>query len=440
MLRKSCALLGFVRGGFAVGSRGGKHQGYAPTQFLYRFAGKQGPGPVLMKYWWTLGCFPTGLEVPFRLGEFHQTYVKQHVPQELEEWLMAIVKDPVEIIVNGTDEFVAAFDAIPEPEATRHRRAQTFAVHTVVKPLQVAFHELGVEVPAAAVRGCAAKPRLRRQLLNALHDYSAEVKAHASTPHRRWAAAELEASDAAAAPPQLAADEQPATHGITETGASSIGAVLSVDKDRTARDEHLLVEAVTTLAEASDTMHRHDHAASLLRSAFRFAHDDRTKSNVHANLATSLNKAGEFKQAEEHAKEAVLLSRSPRGFANWSVAVAYQDDYDTAGRILEDGLAEHPDNVVLQRVHKGLARAMCGKETVRPEARGARYHTTEQTRRGSLSQPGIMFDNQFDLVRFEGRLVPFKLDPTTNSLGSIMRRAGNMHNTGITSTSLVEPV
>jgi hypothetical protein len=188
MLRQSVRRLAYVNKGFAVGSKGQKHQAFLAPTFLYRFPGKQGPGPVLMKYMHTLGCFPTGLETPIRIADFERTYLQEHIPLEVEEWLGCFLQSPILSIQQNVDAALQAIDLIARPAQTLHRRAIPIdGLLNAVKPVQQALAEVGFEVPAAAVRFALQRPTLRKQLALSLTDWSIEVGQTGSTPHRRMA-------------------------------------------------------------------------------------------------------------------------------------------------------------------------------------------------------------------------------------------------------------
>jgi Flp pilus assembly protein TadD len=207
-----------------------------------------------------------------------------------------------------------------------------------------------------------------------------------------------------------------------------------------ARDEALLVQSLCTLAEGCDRARFGNTTAAerLLRRARGFARDDpEVAAPVESNLASVCNRAGRFAEAEEHAREAVLLARKPHAYANWATAVAYQDDLDRALEIAEEGRSYHPDSLVLESTFKSLAATATGREAVPQPARGMRYHRAEQRAAAALSGKGVLFGGQWDFVSFRGKLTNPVMDPSSQDLGTAMRRA-NIATVHISTTNIEE--
>lgn len=410
MLRRTLLRRAFVTA-MPIGSKGQKHMYFAPVKFLYRYPGNyKNPGPVLMKYWWTLGMFPTGLTAPFRFQEFVDNYKALHMPDDVERWLESFLVQPATALAPNAREFAKRLEALPVATPTLHKRANVVGVPRAAEPLQLAMRELGLEVPTVAVRAVAERPALRRRLVTSVAEYGDTVAESGSTPHRRWAARELAEKeegtqallDATAEQPTLLSqhDAHPDSDtspdkGITEAAASAVHAANELP---TQPDEALLVETLTTLAVGCDRMQRHAAAEALLQAALGFAHDDELAAEVHSNLASACNKNGHFGEAVAHGQAAALRARSAKGFANWAVATAYLDDVDGAAEICQRGLAEHPESAVLKSVETTLARHMTGRVATAPAARGKRYHAPAQTQRGLLEAQGEHFMNETDIV------------------------------------------
>lgn len=488
MLSRNPLLLSYVRGGFGIYSRHQKHQSYAPVPYLYRFPGKRGPGPVLMKYWHTLGQFPTGLEVPFRLEEFHQNYIRQHVPAELEDWLRCVVYDPAETLTSHMEVFMTRLQNAPAPKRSNSvlSRSNMFDAKNVHAPLQKAFDEFGVEIPVIAVRAVASSPRLREDMLDVCFAYRETVAQIGSTPHRRWAAIsafqeqgeEGKKSQTLIAPTlfppvnsnisqnNLSSSLPSLTPDQTEVVGKTLSSVLTFpvalkqndnnnnDHDdgksnssffEAAPDEILAAKMLTTLAEGC---HRGaqgrsaDAATKLLEAALNFAREDhRVAGCTHTNLANAYSAQGDFKKAELHAKEALLRDgANPRAYAAWSVATALQDDLDSALQISADALQEHPTSDVLKQVYEEIARAASGRTATPEHARGKRYQLQSQCNTAMRLGGGKLFDNGFDWARTpDSKLrLSMPLDPTYAGMGTMVKRAPEMSTGPLVNTNIEE--
>ncbi|AIN98432.1 hypothetical protein LPMP_221370 [Leishmania panamensis] len=164
-----------------------KHTSLNPTMYLYRFAGPHGPGPYVMKYWWTLGCLPTGLGRPFRLSEFLAEYQQQHVPIEVEEWLKCFVRNPYEELADATSELLKYLEEVPRRENTRGYRSIESGVSSFAAPLAKFERQLNVRVPSLALRAALGSASLRERLKDDLFEYRESLRLCGSTPHRRLA-------------------------------------------------------------------------------------------------------------------------------------------------------------------------------------------------------------------------------------------------------------
>jgi Tfp pilus assembly protein PilF len=450
-MQRTLITLSFVNG-FSVGSKHQKFSALAPANFLYRLPNSKGAGPVLMKYFHTLGTFPTGLEIPIRIGEFEQTYLREHVPLEVEEWLACFIRRPVDSISINVAAAIAAMEACAKPVPALHRRALPMqGVLEAVSPVQLAFAEVGIDVPAVAVRFAVQRPQLRKQLIGCLGEWASVVREQGSTPHRRLAARqammggamELEddmepgqrslADEASSSSPALPASSTSSDAAelltfqqdpTTAKGLSLLRAAVSPNQG-SAPDERLVLEAVTVMAEAAQREARHDLAERLLRDGLRLAHDEETEGFARANYSCALTGCGRYGEAEAEAREAVLLSRRPQAYASWSVAVAYQDDMDRAAEILEEGLQAHPGDATLEAASANLSRAMTGKLATPEHARGLRSHGVQAERSALPLAIGKYYHNPTDAQRIGGRLVHSTLDPTSAGLGQQVRRTGS---------------
>lgn len=471
-MRRTVTLRSYQRGNWCPGSKHQKHQSFNPTLFLYRFAGPHGPGPYTMKYWWTLGCFPTGLGVPFRLSEFLQTYCTEHVPAEVEEWLNCFVKHPAESLVPNLERLLEATESVAEVEECEGYTAVEPSIAALLAPLKALESSWMVTVSPSAVRAVMSDRRLRSRMVDELYDYKEAVKSVGSTPHRRAGLAMLEGShyDVTTAPSDdglkfLASvlkqlppsNPHQATVGSIvandalgrQTGSSSdaltpaarqaVGIATSSLPSSTADDEKRLIRLMTTFAEGSMKRRRYGDACNLLSSMLLFSHDDDVRGEVHSNLASAFNMDGRFKDAEFHGMEAAMLKASPRGYANWATSVAYQDDFEKATRIINDALAIHVGNDMLEHTRAAICAAATMSREVPIEMRGLRAHLPSQQRRGLEEGQGRGHDNEFDSVIFNQKQYAAKMDPRSIELGSVFRRTGDFGG-HIASTKTMEPL
>lgn len=465
-MQRTTVHLSWVRGGTHPGAKHQKHVSLVPTQYLYRFPQNPSlPGPNVMKYYWTLGCFPTGLQSPFRLWEFLAEYRSGHIPEEVEEFLRRHIQDPVESVDEAVRALMAGMGQLPNAVAGAAYTAQLPMVSAALPQLKAVEKELGIEVPAVCLRGVAGDRHLKARALDDLYDYSSSLREGGSTPHRRamrslmekasiqsgGAAEELFLPDLAyyqqlpagpssehAAAATLSAG---GAEGEKESGASSastsasspssdasppalrpshgtIAAALNVEKNTTAPDERALIRLLTTFGEGAMRAKRYDAAATVLESALLFANDDDTRSTVHNNLATACNRSGEFKTAEHNAREAVLLNHSKKAFANLGVALAYQHREDEALSVLSDAAAIYAGDAEIAETQKQVLAFAAGRPT--PKSLSAatvggastRYYSNTSRQRAIANGVGNNFGNQFDEVAFNEKKINATLNPS----------------------------
>ncbi|KPA85802.1 putative mitochondrial hypothetical protein [Leptomonas pyrrhocoris] len=402
-----------------------------PTMYLYRFAGPRGPGPYVMKYWWTLGCFPTGLERPFRLDEFLCTYQQQHVPAEMEDWLSCFVKSPFEELKCATSELLHQLEEVPSTEKTRGYCSIESGVVSFAAPLAKIEKQLGVRIPSLAVRAALGSSALRERLKDDLYEYNVSLSECGSTPHRRLARASFEDTLAIKSGEEENKDVTGATADIPAPLGQAIGSYVSPDA-HTAPDEKKLLRLLTTLSEGCVLKGDYESAFSILSTSLNFSHDDSTDSVVHANASTAALLNGQFREAEFHARQAALLEpqleatkkTGGRGYALWATATAFQDDFERATRVTEKGMELFPDNAELQTLHEKLV--VMQNRNVPSSLKGLLIHSKAQQSRGLLHGSGRSFDNEFDWIVFKNKLYPSKMNPSTNEMGSVFRRVGDL--------------
>ncbi|RNF00283.1 hypothetical protein TraAM80_07683 [Trypanosoma rangeli] len=409
-----------------------------PTLYLYRFPGPRGPGPYTMKYWWTLGCFPTGREMPFRLQEFLLTYQQEHVPIEVEEWLRCFVKDPLQELQNASKALFDAAEASPEMESTRGYRAIQPSIIPLLAPMEKFGRQLGVKISPTGLRAVLSNTTLKERFLDDLFEYQEILEKEGSTPHRRLARRSLEKL----LPEGEAGESFVSTQQIVPVSknlGNFVGAVIS-PPDTTAADERKLIHLLTTISEGCAGCGHYDDARSMLAGALMFCHDADAQAVTHANLAISSFLNGDFREAEYNGREAALLqpeakyvsSAGARGYAVWAAAVAYQDDFDRAERIIHDALALYSGNEELKNMSAQLQKIRVAQASLSysgevPELlRGSRCHLPSQQSKALAKGNGKGFDNEFDWVLFKNKLYPSKMNPSTNEMGSVFRRVGDM--------------
>jgi hypothetical protein len=379
-----------------------------------------------MKYWWTLGCFPTGLNAPFRLLEFLATYKQQHVPSEVEEWLDYYIADPAETIEQTIEELLLSLDRIEYPEEAVGYESYEPSIVPVLKPL-VKFEEtVGVRLDRVSVRATLSTKPLRERLLCEIFDYRDAVREGGSTIHRRMGRLSI-TEDSEAPQPYLSAGPSSPVPELSEPIKMSCGAALNVPTC-TAVDERCLINVISTVAEGACRKRRYDAAAEMLAEALMFAYDDDTAGNVHCMLSSARNLGGRYHDAALHGREAALLTKSPRGFANWAVATAYMDNFEQAISIVDQGLLVHKNDELLLWTRNSIEneRAKLPLGSVPMDLRKSRVHSPARYARGVEEASGRGHMNEFDTVVFKNKIYARKLDPTTMEMGSVFRRVGDV--------------
>lgn len=386
-----------------------------------------------MKYWWTLGSFPTGLDVPFRLNEFLTTYKQQHVPLEVEEWLTCFLHEPVEVLQDAASVLLSLLEECPVPESRRGYVVPELPITRLLEPLKKFEEQLGIKIPPVAIRAANGHKALRERLMDDFFDYRESIRTNGSTPHRRLARAALD--EPQLEQPQSCAETVclPNDAAISPELGDAVGVFSSVSQS-TADDELKLIRLMTTLAEGCALKERYDDAYSILSSSLLFAHDESSQSAIHSNASVASLLDGHFDDAAYHGREAALLISAPkkaeklaaRGYQLWATAVAYQDDYDRAQSILNDALLLLPEAVELTTAREKLSslHSLRAAKT-HPSVRRSHLLKSQQTR-GILNGSGTSFDNEFDWVVFKNKLYPAKMNPSSNEMGSVFRRVGDL--------------
>ncbi|CCW61990.1 unnamed protein product [Phytomonas sp. EM1] len=428
MLKKDIWLRNYQRGGWSPGSKHQKHMTLNPSLFLYRFPGPHGPGPYTMKYWWTLGCFPTGLDSPFRLKEFLATYKQQHVPIEVEEWLNCFLNDPLQELTAAVEELLDQLENCTVAERTKGYVAHEPSVVHLSNSLKKIERQLGVRIPPIGVRAALAGEKSYSKLMDDLYNYKEAIATNGSTPHRRFARISFEEMDSIEhriAPSKV--------DTVSNDVGSAVGSFVSVP-EKTADDELKLIRLLTTFAEGCASKRKFDDSFFLLSGSLAFAHDNACRSIVHSNISIAALLDGRFKEAEFHGREAALLSSNNKGaesssgtaYRLWATAVAYQDDFNSSLSIIDDALSLHPNNQELESLRQKILSLKESSGRMSPLLRGKRCHLKSQQDRALIEGCGRAFDNEFDLIKFKNKLYPAKMDPSTNEMGSVFRRVGDL--------------
>ena len=439
LLRRTEVLRSYQRGSWAVGSKHQKHQMMNPVPFLYRIPGKRGPGPFTMKYWWTLGCFPSGREVPFRLHEFLASYQQEHVPLEVEDWIQYFIKDPVDDLLPALSKVQTMLAALPLPDETIvGYKAPEPSVARLAEPVAALERSLMVQIPMTAVRAVASNRKLKALLLDEMYDYAELVRESGSTPHRRAGRNELTSRQQPESfglvlpvedPVDLLPDGRPnalVTRAVPNPNLGrQVGHAFDISSEETAPDERRLIRMLTTFAQGSMLKGKPADAASLMSQALMFTHDDDVRGTVHANVASAYIGNGQYEDAAFHGQEAALMKKS-KGFANWATAVAYMDDFERAEAILEDALTVHKDDPQLIATQSAVRDLASRSPAVPPQLRGKTMRSPVQQHQQLVQGKGRSFMNEFDFVEFNKKMYAPKLNPSTNDLGSDFRRVGDL--------------
>lgn len=433
-MRRCFSLLNYQRGSWCPGSKHQKHMSVNPTYFLYRFPGPKGPGPYTMKYWWTLGCFPTGMSVPFRLQEFLSTYQQSHVPVEVEEWLQYVVVDPFFSLKKEIDSLCSCIESYPElSESTRLEISSTSA-HQFAAPLRKIESILGVFITPSSIVKTLKCTDLREKLLDHLTDYNELLQRSGSTPHRRFARYFFDSSaehsvDASSNSLELVS----ISPSISEKLSSAIGSLVDPPSE-SAPDEVKIIQLLSTVAEGSSRAGLFFDAHETLYSALPFSHDSQSRSHLYSNIASSALAIGEFKEAEHFAKESLLAVQPARKkdtkkiYQLWCAAVAYQEDFAQCDTILDEALEIFADDSELhlwkEHVHTQLNKARGASSNLSKLRHRSKF--TSVRSRQLLMSTGRTFDNEFCWATFKNKLYPCKMNPSTNEMGSVFRRVGDL--------------
>jgi hypothetical protein len=410
-----------------------------------------------MKYWWTLGCFPSGRETPFRLNEFLATYQAAHVPVEVEEWLDCFIKHPAEQLVPTLEALLEHLEGMEGLEETEGYQLPEPSVVPLLPALKRLEDMATINISPVAVRAVMADKALRKRACDDTYEYLEAVRHGGSTPHRRagYAQLSMDLTDDAELPVAQLSDTNRVASSRTSSSAqrgadlmsaasNRAGAVLPRPDDATSRivsdsfsgiaddtsyDEKCLISLVTTFAEGAVKKKKFGDAANMLANLLLFSHDDDVRAAVHANVATAQNLNGLYKEAEFHGREAALLRSSPRGYANWATAVAYQDDFERATSIISDALVECPNDDTVRRAHEqitALQASLPNRRSVPLELRGKRAYSPAQQQRGLEQGEGRNFQNMTDVSVFRHKQLNSKLNPKEFELGSVFRRVGDL--------------
>lgn len=431
-MRWSLVLRSYQRGAWSPGSKHQKHMSLNPTHYLYRFPGPKGPGPFTMKYWWSLGCFPTGLNTPFRLHEFLQAYQQQHVPIEVEEWLQYVVKDPMEELMQCISCLHKCFEEYPSLESSQEFKIDHISGHSFTNALEKMERCLGISLGAPVVRKTLCFPDLRERVLDDLEDYRDYISINGSTPHRRAARLFLDDPCSESSNSLLCNSSMTSGCNLPENISNGIG-VISNPPDHTTYDEVKLIRLLTTFAEGGIRGKLVENGKNAVASSLQFAHDSESQSVVHANMSIAAIENGEFKEAEYHARESLLcaqtapLKKSKKSYILWATSVAYQDDFSRSETILNEAISLFPDDSHLQDLlkqvsyFKGSEKYLAG---IGEAVNTSSIHAVQSKK--LLTAIGRTFDNEFSWIAFRSKIYPAKMNPSSNELGSVFRRIGDL--------------
>lgn len=404
-----------------------------PTHFLYRFPGPKGPGPYTMKYWWTLGCFPTGLSVPFRLQEFLSTYQQQHVPAEVEEWLNFVIIDPVQSLRKEVNNLYCAIESYTEPDGSSQLDISAVSKHSFAPPLKKMESTLGVFISPVALTKTLKYSDLREKVLECLEEYQELLEVDGSTPHRRFARYYLDSPfDQTSIVSSDSSELVNFPQAFPEV-AFGIGSFVDPPAD-TAPDEKKIIQLLLNIAEGSSRAGLFFDARETLYSALPFSHDATSASLLYSNIASSALALGEFREAEHYAQESLLAvpladkRRKKKIYKVWCSAVASQGEFMRCETVIDEALQIFSDDNELELWKEQIHAQVNSKQTIfsgLAEARSRSKLAPVQARQLPLST-GKTFDNEFAWTAFKNKLYPSKMNPSSNEMGSVFRRVGDL--------------
>lgn len=431
-MRRSIFSYSYQRGSWSPGSKHQKHMSVNPTYFLYRFPGSKGPGPYTMKYWWTLGCFPTGLAVPFRLQEFLSTYQQFHIPVEVEEWLQFVIVDPIESLKTEISNLSSSIDLHPEFDKNNKVEISGISAHPFTMPLKKIENTLGVFISPSSLAKTLKHSDLRERVLDYFDEYKEHLTLNGSTPHRRFARYFFESPlDQSQISSSSSSQLVNLSHSIPEKVTSAIGCVVD-PPPHTAPDEKTIIKLLSTIAEGSSREGLLSDARETLYSALQFSHDSTTQSHLYSNIASSALGLGEFKEAEYYAQESLLTAphtaKKKSIYKLWCSAVAHQGDFLRCGAIMDEALEAFPGDSDLQLFMERAQSHLNENEGVFQGLAEKRHRSKlgpVQSQQLPLST-GRIFDNEFSWTTFKNKLYPSKMNPSSNEMGSVFRRVGDL--------------
>ena len=395
--------------------KGQKHQSLWVPTYEYRkphIAHK--PGYAVRKAFWTLGNYPSGLDMPFRWDEFKKEYLVRHVPEELVEWLEAMDPHPAEKTLGASEDLVKALGEIMVPQARSWNTDPLIPnISRITEPLSMLLSQFGSEVKVPARVGRTLMNRHRDELESVAEAYAKTVRAIGSTPHKRWGM-ELPLSSHRPLLAMPSALEIEASTTLTDAEKRELVGFAELCPDTTYEDEILLIQIHNLVARASVATGENDTAIEFLQRSLPLARDDVRVAKIHNDLATCHVLQGQFSSATVHAQRSVVLCDDPRGYVLWSLARGYEDALDDALVIAARGTEAHPTDPKVRSNLRRLQEAAVGHVETPERLRKVRWHTRRQREKATANVPFMKFGHStLDPAKshwpffFKGRNGPF---------------------------------
>ena len=334
---------------------GTKSQSLTPVVYEYRKPHLRGkPGYYSLKSFYTTGCYPSGLEVPYRLNDFHKSYLSSYLPEELEEWLQEVRPSAIEAAHHSLKVLMEELSNFTLGQPTRWRpKPMLTHLDRISQPLEDvinAFVDENIHREKSRFYPFVQKKTeqcgrvklpnvLTRHLLNNHFSELTEVvevlgeawSAIGSTPHQRSLSkirhvqnlfdtkSEIPQSSLSTSQVTQLADAfspQLPQQVLAQTNMASLSPVHHLEKDIlsspsndiTYEDELLLMHLHNLVARAARETQEYDVGISVSQvSLFSLAHDDIRAAKAHGDLASLWLDKGDYDTAIIHAQRAVIL-------------------------------------------------------------------------------------------------------------------------------------
>ena len=350
---------------------GARHMSLAPVVYEWRkphFPGK--PGYYTLKSFHTLGCFPSGLEAPYRLNDFHKYYLNAYLPEEMEDWLDEVRPLPIEQATASLKQLREELQSFTLVTPTRWQPKPMLAsLSRITEPMEDVlnvFMTENIHRPEPRMYEFVAKPQekhrrikipnsITRHILNNNYNELTDVvglldetwELIGSTPHRRSLLQESQTAGVPSLETTESTKQDQTVHELTQSATThhrllcdangqayrgwlppnaqkaiqttvdnSLGQPKPTPSDLfrtpsadvTYEDELLLLQLHNLVSRAARETKEHDVGIALSQmSLHSLAHDDTRAAKVHGDLASLWFDKGDYETAIIHAQRGVLL-------------------------------------------------------------------------------------------------------------------------------------